>query len=327
VATTPEAQADFTAVVELARLAPSVHNTQPWLFRVAGDVLTLSRDPARRLHALDPDARQQTISCGAALYLARLALRLQGYDSRVEHPSALGDEGVLARIRAVPGSKVTAEELVLEHAARSRHTQRGIFENRPLPDVVVTAMRDAAEDEGAWVRLLGNSDEQVPLAVLLARAEAAEIDDPAYREELETWTHRPPGTRDGVPPRAIPDTHHRGSTLRLRDFAPADRGDRDLDVDAPPPVAEHVVAIVLGTVGDGVGDWLIAGQALVALLLRAVIDGVQASPMGQVVDQPWSRRRLAIELGVVGEPQMVLRVGHATPGPDTPRRPVGDILR
>lgn len=318
---------DFTAVVELARLAPSVHNTQPWLFHAAGDVLTLSRDPSRRLPALDPDARQQTISCGAALYLARLALRLQGFDALVEQPSSFGDERVIARIRAVPGSPVTAEELVLEHAARSRHTQRGMFENRALPGDVVAAMRGAAQEQGAWVRVLGDSDEQVTLAVLLARAEAAETDDTGYREELATWTHRPPGTGDGVPQHALPDTHDRGSTLKLRDFSPADAGDQDVETDPAPPVAEHVLAIVLGTVGDGVDDWLTAGQALVALLLRAVIDGVQASPLGQVVDQPWSRRRLASELRVVGQPQMVLRVGHAFPGPATPRRPVDDILR
>jgi hypothetical protein len=323
---THDPQPDLTAVVELARLAPSVHNTQPWLFHAAGDVLTLSGDSARKLAVLDPDARQQTISCGAALYLARLALRVQGFDSIVESPSGLGDEDALALIRAVPGSQVTGEELALEHAARRRHTQRGIFESGPLPEATVAAMRDVAQKQGAWVKLLSTSDEQVPLAVLLARAEAAEIDDAGYREELETWTHRPPGTGDGVPPDAVPDTHQRGSTLRLRDFSPVEGGDKEADVDAPPPFAEHVLAIVLGTAGDSVGDWLIAGQALVALLLRAVIDGVQASPMGQVVDQPWSRHRLASELGVLGKPQMVLRVGHAAPGPDTPRRPVGDIL-
>jgi hypothetical protein len=53
---------------------------------------------------------------------------------------------------------------------------------------------------------------------------------------------------------------------------------------------------------------------------------VQASPLGQVLDQPWTRRRLAGELGLVGHPQMVLRLGHAVPGPATPRRPVEDLL-
>ena len=133
-----------------------MHNTQPWLFHAAEDVLTLSRDGARRLHVLDPQARQQTISCGAALYLARLGLRLQGFDSIVEDPSSTDNNWVLARLRAVPGEPVTAEEAVLGHAARSRHTQRGVFEPRPVAEEVVAEMRDAAQEQGAWVRILAN---------------------------------------------------------------------------------------------------------------------------------------------------------------------------
>lgn len=325
--TAKSAHPDFPAVIDLARLAPSVHNTQPWLFHAAQDVLTLRRDSERRLPALDPAARQQTISCGAALYLARLGLRLQGFDSVVE-PDAPAGDGVLARLRAVAGAPVTIEEIVLERAARSRHTQRGVFENRPVAEDVVAAMRDAAQEQGAWVRTLRDPTDQTALAVLLARAEEAELGDPSYRSELADWTDRPPGAQDGLPGGAVPPVQHRASTLRLRDFSLGDEswGEELVDVDAPPLVAEHVLALVLGTAGDGISDWLTAGQALTALLLRAGIDGVQASPLGQVVDQPWSRRRLASEIGCVGHPQMVLRVGHGLPGPETPRRPVGDVL-
>jgi hypothetical protein len=89
---------------------------------------------------------------------------------------------------------------------------------------------------------------------------------------------------------------------------------------------EHPLVAVIGTAGDGPDDWLVAGQALCSLLLRAEVAGVQASPLGQVLDQPWSRRRLAGELGLVGHPQMVLRLGYAKPGPATPRRPVQDLM-
>jgi hypothetical protein len=326
-ATTQITHPDLPAVIDLARLAPSVHNTQPWLFHAAGDVLTLSRDGARRLHVLDPDARQQIISCGAALYLARLGLRLQGFDSIVEAPPSTGNNSVLAQVRAVPGSPVTAEESVLGSAARSRHTQRGVFEPRPVAEEVVAEMRDAAQEQGAWVRILADPADQVTLAVLLARAEEAEIADPDYRAELAAWTDRPPGAHDGLPSQAIPAVGDRASTLKLRAFSPDESQiPGHLDVDEGPAAAEHVLAIIVGTAGDSVQDWLVAGEALIALLLRATIDGVQASPLGQVVDQPWSRRRLASELGCIGQPQMVLRVGYARPGPETPRRHVRDVL-
>ncbi|MGZ4591931.1 MAG: Acg family FMN-binding oxidoreductase [Actinomycetes bacterium] len=320
---------DFDAVVDLARLAPSVHNTQPWLFQASDEVLTLRRDADRALAVLDPAARQQTISCGAALYLARLGLRLQGFDAVAEPRPRHEDDTLLARIRAVRGPQATSEEVVLAHAARERHTHREPFDDRPVEDDTIEAMRDAAQEEGAWVRILRDTPEQIPLAVLLAHADDAEMSDEAYQRELATWTHRPAATRDGIPPEAAGTARGRPSSVRLRDFA---LGDEEPEAgadeaDEGPPPAEHPLVVVLGTADDTAADWLVAGQALSALLLRAAVDGVQASPLGQVLDQPWWRRRLGSELGSVGFPQMVLRLGHGRPGPQTPRRPVDEVLR
>jgi hypothetical protein len=117
----------------------------------------------------------------------------------------------------------------------------------------------------------------------------------------------------------------RPSSLRLREFVEGEEPEAASDDDLPPS-AEHPLVAIIGTDGDTRLDWLLAGQAMCALLLQAGVDGVQASPMSQVVDQPWTRRRLASELGSVGYPQMVLRLGHATPGPQTPRRSVDDLI-
>jgi hypothetical protein len=55
--------------VEHALRAPSVHNTQPWRWRIdtADGVVELYADRGRRLSATDPDGRDLLISCGAAL--------------------------------------------------------------------------------------------------------------------------------------------------------------------------------------------------------------------------------------------------------------------
>ena len=315
---------DLTAAVELARLAPSVHNTQPWRFRSDGAALTLSRDPDRRLMALDPSGRQQVISCGAALHLAQLALRLQGVDTKVVPFPTLSEADVLARLVPVPGHAVLAEDVVLADAARHRHTQRGPFEDRVVPHDVVAGIRAAAVELGTWVRVVDDPDDLVALTVLLARADEDELDDPAYQQELARWTARPESGRDGVPASATPEVHGRASNLRLRDFS----GGREptATTTGDPPAVERPLAVVLGTEQDTPSDWLRAGEALMALLLRATVEGVQAQPLGQVVDREWSRARLGAALGVLGHPQMVLRLGYAKPGPESPRRPVSDIV-
>ena len=71
-------------VLNYAILAPSGHNTQPWLFKIVDDKIELYADRTRSLPVVDPDDRELTISCGAALYHIQLAIRHFGYEDVVE---------------------------------------------------------------------------------------------------------------------------------------------------------------------------------------------------------------------------------------------------
>src|SRR5215470_16760341 len=76
----PAAPEEIAAqVVAAAVWAPSVHNTQPWWFRARGPEISLHADASRQLRVADPVGREMMISCGAALFTARLALRSLGY--------------------------------------------------------------------------------------------------------------------------------------------------------------------------------------------------------------------------------------------------------
>ena len=71
----PEAWQD---AIELAadrgRLAPSVHNTQPWVFAFFPDRLELRADRSRQLTVLGPDGRELVERVGAALLDVRASL-------------------------------------------------------------------------------------------------------------------------------------------------------------------------------------------------------------------------------------------------------------
>jgi hypothetical protein len=85
--------------------------------------------------------------------------------------------------------------------------------------------------------------------------------------------------------------------------------------------------VVLTTVADTAYDWVVAGRALSALLLQATHEHVVAQPLGQATDVPGTRGELRRELGIVGVPQLMLRLGRAESTPQTPRRPVAEVLR
>src|SRR6266536_4630476 len=97
-------------VLATAGRAPSLHNTQPWRFRVRGNGLDLYADPDRRLRAIDPDGREMLISCGAALFGLRLGIRHLGYRAAVELLPDPGHPSLLARVRLGRQAPLSAEE-------------------------------------------------------------------------------------------------------------------------------------------------------------------------------------------------------------------------
>ncbi|MFJ9775814.1 hypothetical protein ACIRVF_32020 [Kitasatospora sp. NPDC101157] len=62
-------------LIAAACAAPSIHNTQPWLFRTdaQADTIEVFSHPLRRLPRTDPQGRALHLSIGAALFNPRVA--------------------------------------------------------------------------------------------------------------------------------------------------------------------------------------------------------------------------------------------------------------
>jgi hypothetical protein len=126
----PADQVDF--LLGTAARAPSVHNTQPWRFRVGEFAIELYADPRRKLR-VDPLGREMLISCGAALFGLRLAVRSLGYLPVVDLLPDPDQLRLLARVRLGATVPMTASERQLLEAVPHRHTHRGPFDPEPLP--------------------------------------------------------------------------------------------------------------------------------------------------------------------------------------------------
>src|SRR4051812_40847653 len=77
--------ADQDTMLRAAVAAPSMHNTQPWRFRVTGRGVEGDRDRERELPAEDPSRRMLYVSLGAAIFNLRVAAAACGTGSRVRH--------------------------------------------------------------------------------------------------------------------------------------------------------------------------------------------------------------------------------------------------
>jgi len=313
---------EMTVVLECAALAPSVHNTQPWQMRVAGDVIEIRADRSRQLDFLDPTGRQLHVSCGGAIEFAYLAARSIGRDCVVRLLPDVGDPDLLARIRLGGGRPATPTELRLAEAIPLRYTDRGPYADRPVPAGLVEDIRRRATDLDVWTRTIDSADDRRALISVLYDAEEAEAADDRYAAELVRWT----GTEGdvGIPAEAIAGhwSADRVSQVPLRDFnGHASHPSIEGRGESPPPDVERDLLVMFGTPEDDPRAWLAAGRALGWALVRATADGVSAQPLGPAIDLPQARGRLRHELGLVGHPQFVVRMGFGTGRPRTRRRP------
>ncbi|MCW2579177.1 MAG: Nitroreductase family protein [Blastococcus sp.] len=324
----------WTDIVTAATKAPSIHNTQPWVFTASPDRLEVATDPGRALPVLDPTGRQRVISCGGAVEFAVVAIRAQGYGVEVTQLPDAGDPDHLATLRVTEPVAPTETDRKRAAAIEHRHTQRGAFLPRAVPSELVDSLQAEAREFGIWVKHVSQSEEEVASVFLTSRAEEMEQREPAYLAELERWLRTDPAAVDGVPVEAVPsaDPATRPSNWLIRDFVvgsrPEDRPSAGEDRDAPPPPVERPTVLLLGTENDDRYAWLDAGRALGRLLLSATDAGLAASPLTQALDWPATRSQLRSRLSLVGHPQMLLRLGYpATTGTVSGRRPIGEVLR
>lgn len=305
----------------VARQAPSVFNTQPWQWRVEADVLELHTDEGRQL-MVDPAGRMLTISCGAALHHVRVALAASGYGAAVERLPDPERPDLLARIRISGDREPNLAELALREAIDRRRTDRRGFADRPVPQVVVDRLRDAVEEQAAWLHVV--HDDQLPmLAAAVAKAGELELADPAYRAELVRWTNRPQWSSDGVPPGATVQPSSRRVPVREFSLGP------ELGMDPGPGTDRGAVYAILFGDRDDQLSWLRAGEALSAVLLTATAVGLSAAPASDGVEVHATRELLRGLLSGLGYPFLVLRFGYGTAAgaiPGTPRRDSHEVI-
>ncbi len=314
----------FRFLLQYAVLAPSSHNTQPWLFRVRGDRLELWADTARTLPVADPQRRELVISCGAALFNLRLALRHFHYAGDVEllpdpyQPGLLADVGLGKHTLCGPGDER------LFRAIQHRHTYRGEFDSEIVFESVTDTLQSAAHQAGAWFQAVTVPEARHAVAHLVAEADLILLGNKQYRAELANWIRPNLGTdHDGIPGYALGLNDITASLaplwLRFHDTS-ATTSQRDATL-----VTQAPLLGVLGTPNDTLADWLAAGQALAHLLLQARVHGVHAAFHNQPIEVPAFRIRLAGLLHRPGLPQVLLRLGHAPEPRPTPRRTVAEV--
>src|SRR5262249_36964750 len=158
-----------------------------------------------RLTAADPDGREMMISCGAALFTARLTLRSLGYVPEVRLLPDPADPALVAQVSWQQQEEATEYERRLFGQVRQRRRHRGAFGPVPVSPKLLAALRESAERDGAALRIVTDNGRRAALAAVVETAERALRRDSERVQELVKWAP-PPGSprRDGVPATSYP---------------------------------------------------------------------------------------------------------------------------
>jgi hypothetical protein len=171
VAPPPTEVADIVAAA--AHRAPSGGNVQPWIIETAADTVTI-RLAAEHTSALDVGFRGSAVAIGAATFNARVAAAANGHSGSATVVEENGQDSPLTVTLRLGdsadgrGDPTLAElhEPMLRRVTNRRHGRRV-----SVPDDTVTALKTAAQREGAHVYLLTGQAELASAATVLAAAD------------------------------------------------------------------------------------------------------------------------------------------------------------
>ena len=112
------------SAVLLACRAPSVHNSQPWLWVYEDATLQLFHDPRRRVRNADRCGQEAIISCGVVLDHLRVAMAAGGWQAQIDRFPDPNNPDHLASVRFGPLEFVTDTQRQRADAVLQRRTDR-----------------------------------------------------------------------------------------------------------------------------------------------------------------------------------------------------------
>jgi nitroreductase len=316
----PDTETIRTAL-SLATRAPSVHNSQPWRWRVGPHSLHLYADYDRRLPNTDPDNRDLLLSCGASLNHCVVGLAALGWQTKIHRFPNPGDDVHLAAIEL--DRRTAADvDVALAAAIPRRRTDRRHYSSWPVPLGDIALMGARAARAGVTLRRVEALTDISNLVAQAARQHAADYE---YLSELATWSGRY-GSKAGVPARNTPKSDPTAA-LPGRVFAgtalaqPPDGG----------PADDNAIVVALGTSGDDQMARLRAGEAASLVLLTATALGLASCPITEPLEVAQTRAAARATIFGAGDyPQILVRIGwapvNADPLPSTPRRPMSEVV-
>ena len=303
-----------------AVLAPSGHNTQPWLFVRSEDSMILKINPDRELPFSGTLAAEPYVSLGACLETFNLAAKSFGYELKIKY---IFENKTIARLSL--GKKINTDRMLAE-AIATRVSNRSLFEET-LPDADTLAKVTNHSLKHVALRLISDTRDIHYLSEKTLEATAEIMTEQEFRNELSKWVRNNitrqhdgmPGFVQGMPtPPSLLAKH----VVRRFDIS---KGQAKLDAKR----VKHtpVVALICAKNDDPL-SYLEVGRLYASTCVRAAQEGLATSGVGAAVISPTTKVAIARKFDLAQLPTALVRLGYATQkARHTPRWPAEKVTK
>lgn len=326
----PDTIDSLKRALDLARLAPSAHNTQPWRVERTDDVISVHRDDTRHLAHGDPLRRDQSLGLGGFCEALRIGAAAQSLTLEPHEPVG----GAFASFRVTSGATPDLEAASL---VRRRQSSRLAYSPRPIATGLLESLEAKAKAHGLGLHLVtSDSAERKSFHAWLAAASRESWLDVRAVKELAGWVRfDPEGTRppeDGLSTHCLALSVAEAAALKVLGRPGLWKALEK--VYAAPLLAEELAKADVKqaeqapclAVLTGPGPSHDTGAGLFQVWLESTRLGLAIHPISVLLDRRgWE---VARHMGVAPR-QLLLafRLGHSVPPPRSGRRPVEAFAR
>ncbi|MBC7943002.1 hypothetical protein H7X68_00670 [Candidatus Saccharibacteria bacterium] len=312
---------NYEQLIAYAIKAPSGHNSQPWKFKIEGNVVEIYPDYSHELPVVDPDHRELFISLGCAAENLVLAGKAWGLNARVYTPSGVDDA---IRVEFTKGLALDAHWLLLMD---KRQSNRHKYTGKPIPQADLTRLQNVEGEVGIKAKIVTDQSAKLQLVELVQEANSEQMKNQAYKDELITWMRfnkREARTKgDGLtyavlgnpalPFRAI------GSMIVKSFLKPDKQNSRDNAL-----LDSSSAFMVFSIQKNDKTNWIKLGRYFERIALTATELGIVNSHY----NQPFETKSLEGKVNSLtflngSYPCLMIRLGYAKPMPYSPRRSIG----
>ncbi len=300
---------EITRILDEARRAPSVLNSQPWKFRVCGNTIEVYLKRQPELETIDPHGRLQLASCGTLVAYLSNAIRQAGWTPRVNYFPRFEEEDLVAFV------EIKDSEQKIPRESKSTLQAQTVTESKHVTaEVLQEGLAGIASQKAATLQVHEDGSDQ-KLRSYFREQCGQMMDNDSFRKSLNMFLR--PGQSDH-------STSYADEALLSDRFFESNEQHHGEENMKSLPAARFLILL---TDTDNRYAWIRSGEVLgdsLMYLKEAGPFGLMALP---IIINDCCRTWLQKELGFTGFPQFVFTMKHTHQQDHIRKRPLNELLK